>query len=448
MIDKSHLKRWISQVLVIGLVATGLAACSNESDPPDGGDDGLGTIRLQLEASKLAGFEAVVEMFTAQNPGSEVVLETITSDQKATTNGLTLAGGDAPDLGLAPINAASYSQLLYGDALLPLDDVWETANLETRYDESTVDSLAPDGSVPYTVVPEKQLYNIVYYNVSMFDDLGIEIPEDRMLRSDEELVAIADSLRGAGKEPLCIGGTSNYQFGWLFDGQLSSVASPELLNAYLASGQPGVEDVDYAAGDVVTALEALEGWYEAGIFQTGVLGQNYDVALANFVAETCGSLLGTATTVGALESNDAQFEVNWFLLPGAGGPILPSTYTGSTLVVPKTAANPEGAKRFLEFLMTPEAQLAYVSGNGTLPAVNDLSSDDLVEALPDLVNSVLDFTAQEGAALGWTSVVPGEMGQGFIDPAIQRMLNGESSPQETAEQLQQNYLSYRENADG
>jgi len=47
-------------------------------------------VRVQVEASKLAGFQAIADGFQQANPGLHVEYETITSDQKATTNGLTL----------------------------------------------------------------------------------------------------------------------------------------------------------------------------------------------------------------------------------------------------------------------------------------------------------------------------------------------------------------------
>ena len=440
--------RWLA-VAVAAATASALAGCASSEGEGEaaGGSSGepSGVVRVQVEASKLAGFEAVAAGFEEANPKLTVEYETITSDQKATTNGLTLASADAPDLGLAPINATSYSQLLVGDALLPLDDVWESADLANRYDQSTVDSLAPNGTTPYSVVPEKQLYNIVYYNTDLFGQLGIPVPEERQLESAEDLYAITDALRAGGKEGLCIGGTSNYQFGWLFDGQLATSADADQLDAYLASGQPDSEEVDYDDPAVVAALEAIQDWSDNGVFQAGVLGQNYDTALANFSAGTCGAILGTATTVSALESNGVTFGVDWFLLPGVDGTTLPNMYTGSTLVIPKSASNPEGAKAFLEYLMSVEAQVAYVSENGTLPSVTDVDQGTLDEVLPELVNSVLSFVTENGADLGWTSVVPGEMGQAFIDPAIQRQINGDATPKQTAAELQENYLDFRAN---
>jgi hypothetical protein len=86
-------------------------------------------VRVQVEASKVAGFQAVADGFQQANPGLHVGYETITSDQKAITNGLTLASQDARDLGLAPINATSYSQLRYGGGLLPLTSIFHRAGL-------------------------------------------------------------------------------------------------------------------------------------------------------------------------------------------------------------------------------------------------------------------------------------------------------------------------------
>jgi len=71
-----------SVALASSLVLTG---CSGSS-----AQGGSGTVRVQVEASKLAGFQAIADGFQQANPGLHVEYETITSDQKATTNGLTL----------------------------------------------------------------------------------------------------------------------------------------------------------------------------------------------------------------------------------------------------------------------------------------------------------------------------------------------------------------------
>lgn len=431
-----HARGWGVGTIAFSLIT--LTGCAN-GDTDGGSSDN--TIRVQVEASKLAGFEAVAEMFE-EDTGNNVIYETITSDQKATTNGQILASQDAPDLGLAPINAASYSQLLNGGAIQPLNDVWDSAELWDRYDEETVNSLV-SGETPYSVVFENQFYNLVYFNSDLFAELGLEYESGHQMESSEELYSIVETLQADDRQGLCVGGTSGYQLGWLFDGQLASATDPQQLSEYLASGNPDSAEVDYETAEVVSALEIIEEWQDNGVFQAGALGQDYDTALANFVAETCGMLLGTATTVSALEDNDAAFDSEWMLLPGVGDPTLPAVYAGSTLVIPTSAQNPELAKEFLQFLLSEEAQTEYVSANGTLPAVTDISNETLEELLPAQVASVLAFNQDNGSAAGWTSVVPGEFGQGFIDPAIQEFLGSSQTAEQTAAALQQQYENFQ-----
>ncbi|WP_157802782.1 extracellular solute-binding protein [Compostimonas suwonensis] len=418
-----------------GLVLT-VSGCASGGDAA--GD--ASSIRVQVETSKLPGLQAVVDLFEKANPDKKVNLETITSDQKATTNSLTLAAADAPDLGVAPINANSYQQLLEGDALLPLDDVWEAANLNELYSPDVVSTLTTADGKPYSALFESTIYNTVYYNADLFDELGITPPTDHAVQSDDELFAIADKLKAGGHDALCIGGSSNYQLGWLLDGQLAALATPDELAAFNSAATE--EGVDFTSKPFVDSLQQIQDWYDDGLFQAGVLGQNFDTALANFSASTCGMILGGATTTTALEANAVDYSYDWFTLPSANGATLPTRYAGSTFVIPKTAKNPELAKEFLEFFYTPEASLAYVGANGSLPAINGLPEDKLQEVLPPIVNSILAAIDADGAGTGWTSVVPGALGQGFIDPEIQKQLNGQQTPAQTAENQQKNYEAF------
>ena len=422
----------------VALAAVALAGCTGGGAPAASAGD---TIRVQVETSKLPGMQAVADMFEAANPGTSVVLETITSDQKSTTNALTLAADGAPDLGVAPINANSYQQLLAGDALLSLDDVWTASDLGNVLAPDVVSTLtAPDGQ-HYAALFEQTIYNTVYYNEDVFQQAGITAPEDHAVTTDGQLLDIVKKLNDAGHDGLCIGGSSNYQLGWLLDGQLAALSTPEELDAFnTAATSDG--DVDFTSAPFVDSLSQIQSWYDAGVFQPGMLGQNFDTALANFVAGTCGMLLGGATTTTALTADNTTFAYDWFLLPSANGSTLPTRYAGSTFVIPKTAANPDLAKKFLEFFYQTDSELAYVGANGSLPAIQGLPTDKLKEVLPETAASILEYTEANGAGTGWTSVLPGALGQGFIDPEIQKQLAGQQSPEQTAQAEQDNYLSF------
>lgn len=422
----------------VALVAAGaLAGCSGGSAAEGDAD----SIRVQVETSKLPGLQAVVDLFEEANPGTTVNLETITSDQKATTNALTLAAAGAPDLGVAPINANSYQQLLNGDALLPLDDVWAAAGLDELFSPDVVDTLTTADGKPYSALFESTIYNTVYYNADAFADAGITPPADHAFASDAELADAVGKLQATDRSAVCIGGSSNYQLGWLLDAQLAAIASPEELAAYTGAATSD-GDVDFTGPAFVDSLAQIQKWYDEGVFQEGALGQDFDTALANFVAGTCGMILGGATTTTALEAEGVTFDYDWVLLPSASGPTLPTRYAGSTFVIPKTAENPELAKQFLEFLYQPDSVLAYIGANGSLPAITGLPEDEVREVLPEISASILSYVDENGAGIGWTSVVPGALGQGFIDPEIQKQLNGQQSAEETAAAQQKNYETF------
>ncbi|MHC3000017.1 hypothetical protein OB08_13045 [Microbacterium sp. HJ5] len=394
------------------------------------------TITVQQQANWESMMEVLVPAFEEANPGIKVELSTIDADTRNSTNTQIITGNNPPDVVLVGQNAPVYLETVENGALLDLTDVWESADLYDRYSQGTVDSLQYDGT-PYLVGIAGIYYDIVFYNKGIFEEAGVSEPVDNRIVDDAELISIADTVRAAGYDPLAVGGADAFQWGWQFDQLLQSAATEEEMANYLTSWNPDVEvTAEYTDPAVEDSIERLQKWADAGVYQDGYLGQNYDAAQALFFQGQAAMLLGGTFTPGAIDTNGAGIEYDWFLLP-SGGDEAPSelmTYLGEAMAIPADAEHPDEAKKFLEFWMSDEMQAEAVANSGfSLPAVTSLDVNDL-PGVSDVVKEMVADAGENGAPVGWTSAVPGAFGQTPLGTDIASMLSG----QLTAEQVAQN----------
>ncbi|MFM9458128.1 ABC transporter substrate-binding protein [Streptomyces europaeiscabiei] len=419
------------------LAATGLASAGCSGDPAAASN----TLTIQVQAAQQPAFEYAAGLLKKKHPDVKVELQTITEQQKSTTNSQILASSGAPDVGLVPINAQPYVDLARAGKLTPLDDVWKGANLESRYSASIAKSLKWDGK-PYLTLFDTTFYNVVYYNKTAFEKAGITAPKNHQISSNQKLYDIVSKLKKAGYDGLSTGGSSGYQFGWLVDAQLQANASDDALEDFLTSWQPGAKQtVPYTSPEFTESLAQISEWKEHGVFPSGVVGQSGDQAQAAFTAGDAGMLLAGTWIPSVL--GDTDFDYDWLLLPGAGNqPTLPTLYAGDTLAIPTASKNVAMAKEFLKIYVSDEVQKYAAQHVGSLPAVKTVEAASVSELGP-IVQSIIDFTNTTGFGLGWTSTLPGSIGQSFIDPQVQQLVSGQTTAKKIGEAEQQEFEKYK-----
>jgi len=419
-----------------------LSACGGNSDA--GSDTGNSTLTVQAQSLQIPTFQAVAAAFEAEHSGVKVDIQTLTDDQKNTTNAQVLASADPPDVGIVPINATPYTQLSKAKQLLPLDDVWEASNLQERYGQAA-DSLKTGGT-PYLAQFDQILYNVIYYNKDAFAKAKVGAPKNHQLTSNDELYSAVDKLKAAGLDGLSIGGgTSNgYKYGWLLDAQLASNADAAALENMNTSWQPGAsQTVTYTDPSFTASLQQLQDWQDKGVFPSGHVATTDEQSLADFVAGKTGMYISHNLAVGDIDKAKPSFDYDWFLMPSAtpGKATLPTTYAGNTFAVPKNSDSPDLAKQFIELYLSDDMQAKQSELTGQLPAVNTVTPDQLTSLAP-LVKDIVAFAAKNGTGAGWTSVTPGPLSQAFIGPELQKQLNGQQTVAETAEDEQKNYEKF------
>ncbi|MDQ0634375.1 raffinose/stachyose/melibiose transport system substrate-binding protein [Arthrobacter pascens] len=429
--------RVLSISAFIGITALALAGCTPGAPAGSGADKKL---TVQVQSVQQPAFEYAAEIFKKENPGVTVEFQTVTEQQKATTNSQIMASSNAPDIGLVPLNAQPYSDLMKADALVPLDDLWADADLESRYGDSIAGALKWNGT-PYLALFDTTFYNVVYYNKDAFAKAGITAPANHQIASNDELYNIVGKLDAAGYDGLAAGGAAGYQLAWLQDAQLQA-NSPDALKDYLVSWQPGVNPKEKYAGPAFTdSLKQIKEWNDKNVFQEGMVGAAGDQAQASFTAGNAAMFLGGAWIPSVI--GDVGFKYDWLLLPGAKDqPTLPTLYAGDTLAIPKTSKNIDLAKKFLAVYSSDDVQKFAAEKVGSLPAVNTVKASD-VPGLGPVVQSIVEYTNSVGFGLGLTATLPGSLGGSFMDPQIQQLLSGQTTAEQVGQAQQDAFDKYK-----
>ncbi|MEW2396321.1 extracellular solute-binding protein [Streptomyces sp. NPDC046862] len=413
--------------VTLALAATG---CGNSSDGQSA--DGQTTITVQQQAgdNNVAMMKSAAKLFEAANPQVKVKIQIITVQTKNTTNANVLSGSNPPDVGVVPTNSAAYGQLVKSRKLLPLEDVWASSDLKSRYGGAIASALtAPDGK-HYVVSIDSVYYSLVYYNKELFKKAGITVPADHRIESADQLYSMVKALKKTGKQGLGLGGKSGYAASWMLDALLPTSASADQLKNYLSSWQSSApESSKYTDPAFVDAVSQLNDYRKHGIYQDGFLGADTPAVEAAFQNGRLGMAID-GSWQAAVFRKVMKSNVGWLLLPPVNGSAKTqvTAYAGDGLGIPVGAKHQAAAKKFLEFFMT-EKNLAQsvIKAGGNLAPVNDMP-DSAHAQLDPLVQEMLADVKANGAQSGWTSTVPGTLGQGFFDPLIQSMYAGQATP--------------------
>ena len=132
-----------------------------------------------------------------------------------------------------------------------------------------------------------------------------------------------------------------------------------------------------------------------------------------------------------------DFEVDFFAFPSINGSgISPPAGLGDALFVSKDAANPEGAIKFIDYLLQESTVKQSLERFNTIPA-QPVDTEGL--DVPELFKSVLDDLSKstEEGSFGYNiDVLTPSNFNDVMFTGFQEVLSGNRTPQEQVDQLQ------------
>ena len=417
-------KRGIVAGVALAATAALLTGCSNgaQSDP--------NTLKLWhfegTDSDVGIAWAKAIEIFEEET-GATVEYEDKSFEQIRSTASQVLNSSEAPDVFESPKGNATAgllaSQGLLADITEAVEEYgWDdklAPSLQTtaRYDEAGI-----MGSGPWYGVPNYGEYVTVYYNKTAFDELGLSVPT-----TYDEFEDVLDAFVEAGQTPIAEAG-AEYPLGQLFYQLALTQADRQFVNDYQLYENPvdwQGEALTYAADKIVEYVD--KGWISAD--STGLKAEDMGVG---FMSGDYPIMVSGSWWAGRVINEATTFEWDTFLFPGAD--LVPGS-SGNIWVVPENAANKELAYEFIDITMRPEIQ-ALIGNNGSIPVAAD-PADITDEKSAKLITDFNTVVEQDGLAFYPDWPTPNFYDQ--LVGALQELVNGTLTPEQTLEQLGTDY---------
>jgi multiple sugar transport system substrate-binding protein/raffinose/stachyose/melibiose transport system substrate-binding protein len=361
----------------------------------------------ELGASALA---EILGNFMATHPNYAILTNPVGHEEFKTQILIMLAGDEPPDF-FSYWAGARVQFVVDAGRLAPIDDLWQSANLDAVIPASLVAGATIYNGQHY-LVPFNYHYAGFFYNPKVFADAGITT----LPQTWDEFLAVCETLKGSGVAPIALGSLNRWPAQFWFDYLLLRTAGPE-YRAKLMAGQAA-----YTDPEVVHVMEIWKDLVDKGYFYPDANAYDWTDAgdqVAN--GEAGMTLMGTWIT-GYWDGNDLvageDYDVFPFPTIDEGVPV---AVVGPVdgWVLSAGAKHPDTAKELMAYLITDlDAQAIWAKGQGALAANGN--------ADPAIYNSVmskaLDFVkAADTYAFNYDLATTPPMAEGGLNMFAQFM---------------------------
>ena len=337
-----------------------------------------------------------VDKFEAENPGIKLNLEVISWNDVYTVVDTRIAAGNAPDI----LNIDVFANYANEGHLEPVSQ-WCPEELFGDFFPSFIDQSVIDDTV--WAVPDLASARALFYNVDMFDEVGIEVPTT-WAELEDACQAIVDFYDGE-------------VYPWGID---MTTDEGQAAFAYYTWGNNGgfVDADDNWAVNSAENVEAIE--YAIGLINKGYTNPNpatqtrYDLQ-DMFAAGKLAMVIAPNQLPTYVADKEGNINMATANIPANEGKTSSSVGVMDRIMAFKDEAAADQAKRdeaigkFAEFFYNPENYVGWVSMEGFLPAVNSavgalVESDPSFAAWLDILGSAKFYST---AKAEWDQVKQG-----------------------------------------
>ena len=309
-----------------------------------------------------------VEKFEAENPGIKLNLEVVSWNDVYTVVDTRIAAGQAPDI----LNIDVFANYANEGLLEPVSQ-WCPEELFNDFFPSFIDQSVIDDTV--WAVPDLASARALFYNVDMFEEVGIEVPTT-WAELEDAAQAIIDFYDGEvypwGIDMTTDEGQAAFAYyTWGNGGGFVDADGNWAVNS-----AENVEAIEYAIGLInkgfTNPSPATQTRYDLqDMFAAGklamVIAPNQ---LPTYVADKGGSINLATANIPANEGKSSS---------SVG--VMDRVMAFKDESAPDQAKRDEAIGKFAQFFYNPENYVGWVSMEGFLPAVNS-AVGALVEADP------------------------------------------------------------------
>ncbi|MBT3313929.1 MAG: extracellular solute-binding protein [Anaerolineae bacterium] len=329
-----------------------------------------------------AADEEIVKRFMEANPDTEVIHSIVAHEDFKTAIRAYLTASTPPDvLTWFAGNRARF--FIDNDQIMDISDVWESEGWNESYPKGFQAMSTVDGAQYF--LPTSWYWWAVYYRVSVFEELGLEVPE-----TWDEFLAVNETLKENGYTPIAIGTKYRWTAAAWFDYLNMRINGPQ-FHIDLMLGKESYDDPRVA--------EVFKYWrvlLDNGYFLEDAAAYSWSEALEPFIAgEAAMYLMGDFIRDSLPDEVEADLDFFRFPIIDPSMPIGEDAPTDGYFLS-ANAANPEAAKAFLAYLGSVEVQTYNAETLGRLPTNSGVDRSLFTESQQkgmELIDGA-DFVAQ------------------------------------------------------
>lgn len=340
-----------------------VSACSSDSKdkPKDkGGESAEGPVEIfswWTGAGEEDGLLALIDLFNELHP--EIKVENAAVAGGAGTNAKAvlatrMQGNDPPSTFQVHGGEELNKSWVAADKMAPLNDLYEANGWMDKFPKALIE-LVSDGDNIYSVPVNVHRGNVMFYNMEVFKEHGIEVPTTL-----DEFFVVADKLQAAGVVPLALGDKESWEATMIFENVLAAELGRD---GYL---QLFAGEIDFTDERVVTAAEKFGKILD--YVNEDHASRNWQDS-AQLVAEGKAAMINMGDWAKGYFVNDLNLVTNkdfgYFAFPDTVGDFAVIT---DTFGLPKGIENVEATKQFLTVLGSVEGQDAFNPLKGSIPA--------------------------------------------------------------------------------
>ncbi|BDI22706.1 ABC transporter substrate-binding protein [Herbiconiux sp. L3-i23] len=416
----------LAATALAAVVALPLAGCTGGA-PGGGGDSDPNTIRFLIgqpeDTADLDLTKADIAAFTEET-GIEVELDVVPSENMRTVLQTQLRSGEGPDVfgydtGPGFAGALEEAGLLYDltDAYAENDwPIYDFAKERVTFGGKLVG------------IPNEIESVGLFYNKTMFDELGIGQPQNLA-----DLSAAAETIRDNGTIPMAISDKEGWQGGHLLSMVLSSEVGGDAVEA-LIDGESS-----WDSPEVIDALDVLSSYNADGFFTPSPTAVTYDNANALFYSGDA-AINPTGSWLAQDIERNVDFEVAYMPWPSSDSPGIFSGGLGSGLFISASTTKADAAVEFLNWNLTPEHGRWQVENQQSIPAFP--VDTEGIEATPLFTQILADAAkiADGTGDFGYNvDVLMSDTFNEAMWDGIQAILTGQKDAAQVAADLETNY---------
>lgn len=370
-------------------------------------------------------YNAVLEQFEADHPGVTIEVNDLAFPQYLPTLEAMIAGDELPDVFYGHVKTAELGRAgLVIDYRDYFDEEWLA-----RFAEGPLRQTTFDGAI-YGIPQNAQLF-MLFVNPAIMEELGLEDPQ-----TWDDLIEMAPAISEAGYIPVAWGNSAGNVCPDFFLPLVTQFGGDTFALDDLAD-----PELSWDSQPVIDALALLDRLARAGVFMPGINGISEDQARQVWNQGRAAMMYGGSWVPSIIGAEAPQELVDSYYIlknPAVTEDDVHWTGNGSgeSWLIKANSPNTELAIELVTYLMSDEVYSQYISETQSLPSMGWAS--EYVE--DPYVATMGEWLTTDGT----NHILFGQGSWDAVSGVCAAILDGSTTPEEGAAQIQADVLAARE----